>query len=63
MIGQRIFNRQVLDCDSGVVESDFSFKLSGSSLAYNIFLDGELVYGGNSGQISGTDYCFSNICK
>ena len=55
MIGQRIYNRQVLDCDSGVVESDFSFKLSGSSLAYNIFLDGEAVYGGNSGQISGTD--------
>ena len=23
MIGQRIYNRQVLDCDSGVVESDF----------------------------------------
>ena len=54
MISQRVYNRQVLDCDSGVVEADFSFKLSGSSLAYNIILDGEPVYGGNSGQISGT---------
>ena len=54
MISQRVYNRQILDCDSGVVEADFSFKLSGSSLAYNIFLDGEAVYGGNSGQISGT---------
>ena len=54
MISQRVYNRQVLDCDSGIVEADFSFKLSGSSLAYNIILDGEPVYGGNSGQISGT---------
>ena len=54
MISQRVYNRQVLECDSGIVEADFSFKLTGSSLAYNIFLDGEAVYGGNSGQISGT---------
>ena len=53
MVNQRIFNREVLDCASGVVESDFSFRLSGTSLAYNIELDGELVYGGSSGQVSG----------
>ena len=53
MVNQRIFNREVLDCASGVVEADFSFRLSGTSLAYNIELDGELVYGGSSGQVSG----------
>jgi len=54
MINQRIFNREILDCDSGVVEADFSFRLSGTSLAYNIYLDGNLVYGGTSGTSSGT---------
>ena len=54
MINQRVYNREILDCDSGVVESDFSFRLSGTSLAYNIELDGELVYGGSSGTSSGS---------
>ncbi|MBL6870083.1 MAG: hypothetical protein ISQ98_00005 [Flavobacteriaceae bacterium] len=53
MFNQRIYNRDVLDCASGLVEADFSFRLSGTSLAYNIELDGELVYGGGSGQVSG----------
>ena len=35
-----------------LVEADFSFRLTGTSLAYNIILDGELIYGGNSGQVS-----------
>ena len=54
MISQRIYNREVIDCDSGTVEADFSFQLSGTSLAYNIYLNGEAIYGGNAGQISGT---------
>ena len=53
MFNQRVYNREVLDCASGLVEADFSFRLSGTSLAYNIELDGELVYGGGSGQVSG----------
>ncbi|MDG1192181.1 MAG: hypothetical protein P8N15_09035, partial [Flavobacteriaceae bacterium] len=48
MLNQRVYNREILDCDTGLVEADFSFRLSGTSLAYNIFLDGELVYGGSS---------------
>ena len=47
MVKQKVFNREVLDCESGIVEADFSFRLTGTSLAYNIFLDGELVYGGS----------------
>ena len=54
MVNQRVYNREILDCDSGVVEADFSFRLSGTSLAYNIELDGELVYGGSSGTSSGS---------
>ena len=48
MVKQKVFNREVLDCELGIVEADFSFRLTGTSLAYNIFLDGELVYGGSS---------------
>ena len=55
MVKQKVFNREVLDCESGIVEADFSFRLTGTSLAYNIFLDGELVYGGSpSGSSSAT---------
>ena len=38
MISQRIYNKEIIDCDSGTVEADFSFQLSGTSLAYNIYL-------------------------
>ena len=40
MVKQKVFNREVLDCELGIVEADFSFRLTGTSLAYNIFLDG-----------------------
>ncbi|MFL2598628.1 MAG: PKD domain-containing protein, partial [Flavobacteriaceae bacterium] len=54
MINQRVYNREILDCETGLVEADFSFRLSGTSLAYNIYLDGNLIYGGTSGTSSGT---------
>jgi hypothetical protein len=54
MINQRVYNREILDCETGLVEADFSFRLSGTSLAYNIYLDGNLIYGGTSGSSSGT---------
>ncbi len=60
MVNQRIYNREVLDCDSGLVESDFSFRLTGTSLAYNIYLDGNLVYGGTSATSSATSSSFTN---
>ena len=46
IVNQKLFNREILDCSTGTVVSDFSFNLSGTSLAYNISLDGVLVYGG-----------------
>ncbi|MGA0317018.1 MAG: PKD domain-containing protein [Flavobacteriaceae bacterium] len=60
MVNQRVYNREVLDCDSGLVESDFSFRLTGTSLAYNIYLDGNLVYGGTSATSSLTSSSFTN---
>ena len=54
MTNQRVFNKEVLDCDSGIVEADFSFRLTGTTLAYNIYLDGNLIYGGTSATTSGT---------
>ncbi|MDB4227388.1 hypothetical protein N9799_01110 [Flavobacteriaceae bacterium] len=52
IINQRLFNREILDCSTGTVVSDFSFNLSGTSLAYNISLDGVLVYGGAVAAVS-----------
>ena len=60
MINQRVYNREILDCETGLVEADFSFRLSGTSLAYNIYLDGNLIYGGTSGSSSGTSSGTSN---
>jgi hypothetical protein len=54
MINQRVYNREILDCESGLVEADFSFRLTGTTLAYNIYLDGNLVYGGTAATTSGT---------
>ena len=54
IVNQKLFNREILDCSTGKVVSDFSFNLSGTSLAYNISLDGVLVYGGTSGSGTGS---------
>jgi len=54
IVNQKLFNREILDCSTGTVVSDFSFNLSGTSLAYNISLDGVLVYGGTSGSGTGS---------
>ena len=64
MTNQRVYNREILDCDSGTVNADFSFRLSGTSLAYNIFLDGNQVYGGSSTTTGTTSTTFiNNIVK
>ena len=54
IVNQRIFNEEILDCSTGSIEADFSFRLTGNSLAYDIYLDGNLIYGGNNNQGSNT---------